>query len=63
MIWGPVPKWAQMGKSERCCRTQGWIVGQLHPSTALAPDPRVPAWRDNCASMDASTAFFRMYEG
>lgn len=63
MLWGPVPKWAQMGKSKRCCQAMqsalGLIVrtmGQLHPITAFALDPGVPAWRDNYPSMDACAA-------
>ena len=40
-----------------------WTTGELHPSIALALDPRVPAWRDSRASMDASAAFFRLHEG
>lgn len=41
----------------------GWTMGQLHVRTALALDPCVPAWRDNCTSMDESAAFFRLHEG
>ena len=35
----------------------------LHPGTGLALDPRVPAWRDHRAPVDASAAFFRLHEG
>lgn len=31
VLWGPVPKWAQMDKSRRHCRAQDRTVGQLHP--------------------------------
>lgn len=52
--------WSQFLSGHRLARGTAWL---LHPSTGLALDPRVPAWRDHRAPVDASAAFFRLHEG